>query len=176
MDWKVFVMVAILPSALSLPIEFCCQSNSISSSIFNLKLSPSISVFDSEIEPFISPSIITSSKMLNAVMPHEESSSCCSNNNDLSIAKKKDKRPRMKFRTSSGLRRTKRFPIHLDPLYQYRYLARSGRKSCLNVVLFFFVFFVCFFFFFLFCFVCFFLFVNDKTSISRISMQLKCLI
>lgn len=22
-----------------------------------------------------------------------------------------------------------RFPIHLDPLYQYRYLARSGRKS-----------------------------------------------
>nr|CAH0108010.1 unnamed protein product [Daphnia galeata] len=128
MDWKVFVMVAILPSALSLPIEFCCQSNSISSSIFNLKLSPSISVFDSEIEPFISPSIITSSKMLNAVVPHgEESSSCCSNNNDLSTAKKKDKRPRMKFRTSSGLRRTKRFPIHLDPLYQYRYLARSGQ-------------------------------------------------
>jgi hypothetical protein len=106
--------------------------------------------------------------MLNAVVPHgEESSSCCSNNNDLSTAKKKDKRPRMKFRTSSGLRRTKRFPIHLDPLYQYRYLARSGRKSCLNVV--FFLFFFCFSFFF-------FLFVNGKTSISRISMQLKCLI
>lgn len=27
-----------------------------------------------------------------------------------------------------GPRRAKRFPIHLDPLYQYRYLARSGRK------------------------------------------------
>ena len=25
--------------------------------------------------------------------------------------------------------RDKRFPIHLDPLYQYRFLARSGRKS-----------------------------------------------
>lgn len=141
MDWKVFVLVAILPSALSLPMELCCQSSSsssssISSSSLNVKLDSSIPVSDSEmLEPFISPSISSSKTPdpLLMLMPqqHQESPSCCGNDNDLPTEKKQVKRTRMKIRgtTSSGLRRTKRFPIHLDPLYQYRYLARSGRKS-----------------------------------------------
>ncbi|XP_046644208.1 uncharacterized protein LOC124329197 [Daphnia pulicaria] len=138
MDWKVFVLVAILPSALSLPMELCCQSSSsssIASSSLNVKLDSSIPVSDSEmLEPFISPSISSSSKTpdpLLMLMPqqHQESPSCCGNDNDLPTEKKQVKRTRMKIRgtTSSGLRRTKRFPIHLDPLYQYRYLARSGQ-------------------------------------------------
>lgn len=38
--------------------------------------------------------------------------------------------------SSVSLRRAKRFPIHLDPLYQYRYLARSGRKLLLFIMTF----------------------------------------
>ncbi|KZS06913.1 Uncharacterized protein APZ42_029439 [Daphnia magna] len=128
MDWKVFVSVAILmPTALSLPLEFCCPpSNSISSStLFSLKMLPPIPVQHSEMKKFVYPPI-TSPEAQNSAVVHEESS-CCSNKSELSKAKKNVIKSRMKLRTPTGLRRIKRFPIHLDPLYQYRYLARSGQ-------------------------------------------------
>ena len=117
MEWKIFVLVAIyLPNALSLPLELCCQSNSIPSSTFNFELTPSAP--NSQLGSYLNQQV----KIL-----YEEETSCCSNE-DLPKPTEKVKRPRTKVPTSIGLRRTKRFPIHLDPLYQYRYLARSGRK------------------------------------------------
>lgn len=130
MDWKFFALVAILllPTVLSLPLELCCPSSGISSStMFSLKMFSPIPVANSELESHIYPSI-TSLEAQNSAVINEESS-CCSNKSDLPKAKKRAVKSRMKFPTPTGLRRTKRFPIHLDPLYQYRYLARSGRKS-----------------------------------------------
>lgn len=134
MDWKVFVLVAVLPNVLSLPLELCCQSNSISPSTFNFEFTPSIPVIHSDLESYLNPPI-SSPETQNQVILYEEEPSCCGNEN-LPKTKDKIKRSRTKVPTNIGLRRAKRFPIHLDPLYQYRYLARSGRKSFKTEMLF----------------------------------------
>ena len=126
MDWKAIVIMGILPNVLlTLPLEFCCHDNKIVTDTLKVDLvQPVHPVFDSEIDAYIQYPPTQSTKSTNQVTLYE-GTSCC--NNDISETKDKDQ-SQTKPRVLPIVRRNKRFPIHLDPLYQYRYLARSGRE------------------------------------------------
>lgn len=125
MDWKVLVLMAITPYVLSLPLEFCCRDNSIPSSSFDFQIHSTIPELNANLEAYMHPAL-SSPEIRNQVMVYEEPSPCCISP---ILPKTRTKISQTKDRTSIEPHRVKRFPIHLDPLYQYRYLARSGRKQ-----------------------------------------------
>lgn len=139
MDWKVLVLVAtVVPNVIGLPLEFCChkERHSITSASFNIEIPPSIyPVLKSDLleATYVNPVLSTYQESSNHVIGLYEDHSCCGNSVTSSIEKDKASRGfedtrKVPVSFESSHHRVKRFPIHLDPLYQYRYLARSGRK------------------------------------------------
>lgn len=141
MDWKVLVLVAtVVPNVIGLPLELCChkEGHSITSASFNFEIPPSIyPVLESDLlgTTYVNPVLSTYQESSNHVIGQYEDNSCCGNSVTSSNAKDKagrggefEETRKVPVSFESSHHRVKRFPIHLDPLYQYRYLARSGRK------------------------------------------------
>lgn len=135
MNLKVLI-VFVLPNVIGLPLEFCCNNEGHSNSL-NIQMSPLI--YPAVLE---SDSSETSLNVDPASSNHyQEASNQVIYNTVTPSSNDKDNQHHVDFKTAVGARihpsfyggsdhhRSKRFPIHLDPLYQYRYLARSGRKS-----------------------------------------------
>lgn len=102
-------------------MDICCPESTPPISTLNLLEKP-IPVISSSLEYYFSQ-IKQNEDLSNDVGEDEP---CCNNVPTRNEAKQPTKDTRREI--GMNLQRTKRFPIHLDPLYQYRYLARSGRK------------------------------------------------
>lgn len=162
----VLVAFLLLPNnVLGLPFELCCQelANSISpSSSFNFQTQQqqqgptNPDILDSTVDDgqeladqsytfSINPSAAAAA-VATISSSSEHGVSCCNDIQQLISVELANEEKRSSHSSSStiavptissvSLRRAKRFPIHLDPLYQYRYLARSGRKLLLFIMTF----------------------------------------
>lgn len=124
MDWRTLFLAATLQNVLSLPMDICCPESNPPLSGLSLLEKP-VPVISSSLE-FYFNQIKHNEGLSNDITEYREED-CCTN----VLTREELKQPSKDTRPEVGLnlQRTKRFPIHLDPLYQYRYLARSGRKS-----------------------------------------------
>lgn len=127
MNWKTVMLAALLYNLLSFPVVYSCtgtESNDLSD-LSRIDLKPSVVLVTDFIQPLGKP---ISLAVDDVAIPKDTDKLCCSSDRNNPIySQEKEKRRRKRRITSSVLRRIKRFPIHLDPLYQYRYLTRSGR-------------------------------------------------
>lgn len=107
-------------------MDICClDSNPAPLSAIRLLENKPIPVLGSSLEYYFNQ-IKHNEDLSNDISEYLDDEACCNNvlNQEEAKQPSKDTRPEVGL----NLKRTKRFPIHLDPLYQYRYLARSGRK------------------------------------------------
>lgn len=131
MCWKILILALAWNRVISLPSETCCpteesapnsgysapeeipewytDSNEIAASEKN----------DVDDRSFLNPF----DQVFRAGSNTAELATC-----DESCCRKKSSGGGSRAKRASDLVRVKRFPAHLDPLFQYRFLSRSGRK------------------------------------------------
>ena len=126
MKWNIFILVFVWNQTIGLPFEICCADDQREDDSFVLDAPEQAELYDNvpeEEEEEDKKSLFNSFQQV--VIPAVDlvggcDERCCRRQGFHNSWDKKD--------SESQLVRTKRFPWHLDPLYQYRYLARSGRE------------------------------------------------
>jgi len=124
MEWKILILVLVWNRAVyCLPFEICCPNEE---NAFAVDTEAKMELyFDGDAtrktEDVHDKSLYNSFQQV--VTPIIEFQDC-----DESCCRKKFNRKSWnKSKVTDALVRTKRFPLHLDPLYQYRFLSRSGQ-------------------------------------------------
>lgn len=125
MKWNIFILVFVWNQTIGLPFEICCADDQREDDSFVLDAPEQAELYDNvpeEEEEEDKKSLFNSFQQV--VIPAVDlvggcDERCCRRQGFHNSWDKKD--------SESQLVRTKRFPWHLDPLYQYRYLARSGQ-------------------------------------------------
>jgi hypothetical protein len=123
MNWKAVILATILHNFFSWPFIYCCTANNDLSRLKNIN-----SVARLDADKGLTQLIGAISFPLDHVGLKDKHSPCTLDRNNHIYSEEKGKRRRKRRIMSAVLRRMKRYPIHLDPLFQYRYLTRSGRK------------------------------------------------
>ena len=123
MNWKAVMIAAILHNFFSLPCVYCCSENNDLSRLEKINSAVRLDA-DTDLTQLIE----ATSLPISNVGLKDQHCTCTVDRNNHVYSEEKEKRSRKRRVTSSVLRRMKRYPIHLDPLFQYRYLTRSGRK------------------------------------------------
>ena len=125
MEWKILMLVLVWNrAACCLPFEICCP-NEENTLVVDTEAEVGL-YFDDDVTHRADkvPDKSLFDSFQQAVTPIVEFKGC-----DESCCRKKSNRSRWdKSKVTGTLVRTKRFPLHLDPLYQYRFLSRSGRE------------------------------------------------
>lgn len=126
MKWKILMVLVLVwnRTICSLPFEICCpnQENAL---VVDTEAQVEL-YFDGDTSR--TARNVKDKSLFNSfqqvVTPIVEFNDC-----DESCCRKKSNRNTWtKSRVTDSVARAKRFPMHLDPLYQYRFLSRSGRK------------------------------------------------